>query len=65
MHWSILPHFAPDYADKGRVASFPSLYVYEFPDGSAEVTRRKFNLPEKFALVANQFWRHKNHEVVN
>ncbi len=56
--------FAPDYADKGRVASFPSLYVYEFPDGSAEVTRRKFNLPEKFALVANQFWRHKNHEVV-
>lgn len=56
--------FAPDYADKGRVASFPSLYAYELPAGGAELARRKFNLPEKFALVANQFWRHKNHEVV-
>src|SRR6185295_3152663 len=29
-----------------------------------ESTRNKFRLPEKFALVANQFWAHKNHQVI-
>jgi glycosyltransferase involved in cell wall biosynthesis len=26
--------------------------------------RRKFNLPERFLVVSNQFWRHKNHRLV-
>ncbi len=56
--------FAPEYAHKARVVSFPSSIAPGAITEDPRVTVRKFNLPEKFALVANQFWRHKNHEVV-
>jgi glycosyltransferase involved in cell wall biosynthesis len=56
--------FAPEYADKGRVLPFPSLMAFEELTGDPVATRKKFNLPEKFALVANQFWAHKNHALV-
>lgn len=56
--------FAPAYADKGRVVPFPSLLAFEELTGDPLTTRKKFNLPEKFALVANQFWEHKNHRLV-
>ncbi len=62
-----LEHFSsvlPQHVNKVRVAPFPSLFAFEPPVGDATATHRKFNLPEKFVLVANQFWRHKNHEVV-
>lgn len=62
-----LDHFAdfyPQYVNKARLVPFPSLFAFEPPAGDATVPVRKFNLPQKFALVANQFWRHKNHEVV-
>ena len=62
-----LDHFAdfyPQHVNKARLVPFPSLFAFEPPAGDATVPVRKFNLPEKFALVANQFWRHKNHEVV-
>jgi glycosyltransferase involved in cell wall biosynthesis len=55
--------FFPDQAAKARVAHFPSLlWTLDREDDSA--TLRKFRLPQKFALVANQFWRHKNHRVL-
>lgn len=56
--------FAPQRADKGRVVPFPSLLAFESLDAAPEATRKKFNLPEKFALVANQFWAHKNHALI-
>ena len=56
--------FAPNYASKGRVVPFPSLLAFEELAGDPVTTRTKFNLPEKFALVANQFWAHKNHALV-
>lgn len=56
--------FAPEYAGKGRVMPFPSLLAFEELTGDPVTTRTKFNLPEKFALVANQFWAHKNHALV-
>jgi glycosyltransferase involved in cell wall biosynthesis len=62
-----LEHFAdafPQHVHKARLARFPSLFAFEPPSGDSKATIQKFNLPEKFALVANQFWRHKNHEVV-
>ena len=56
--------FAPAYAHKSRVIPFPSLLAFDkLPDDPIS-TRTKFNLPEKFALVANQFWAHKNHALV-
>jgi glycosyltransferase involved in cell wall biosynthesis len=57
-------HFAPNYALKARVVPFPSLLAFHELTGDPVTTRNKFNLPEKFALVANQFWAHKNHALV-
>jgi glycosyltransferase involved in cell wall biosynthesis len=56
--------FAPEHAHKGRVISFPSLWAFEDLDENVFATQQKFRIPAKFALVANQFWRHKNHELV-
>jgi glycosyltransferase involved in cell wall biosynthesis len=57
-------NFAPQGDKKARVLSFPSLVAFEPLTESPESSRTKFNLPEKFALVANQFWAHKNHKSV-
>lgn len=56
--------FAPEYADKGRVMPFPSLLAFQELAGDPVTTQTKFNLPEKFAVIANQFWAHKNHALV-
>jgi glycosyltransferase involved in cell wall biosynthesis len=56
--------FAPAYAGKARVVPFPSLYAFEPPQPESTPARETFHLPRKFALVANQFWQHKNHRVV-
>jgi glycosyltransferase involved in cell wall biosynthesis len=54
----------PEFADKGRVASFPSLLAFEPPPEPALNVREKYHLPERFLVVINQFWRHKNHRLV-
>jgi glycosyltransferase involved in cell wall biosynthesis len=55
--------FFPDQAAKARVAHFPSLlWALDRRDDSGPL--QKFRLPQKFALVANQFWRHKNHRIL-
>ncbi len=56
--------FAPQGEKKARVLSFPSLLAFESLSENPQSGRAKFNLPEKFAMVANQFWAHKNHEAV-
>jgi Glycosyl transferase family 2/Glycosyl transferases group 1 len=38
------------------------LWTVKREEGST--TLRKYHLPQKFALVANQFWRHKNHRIL-
>jgi glycosyltransferase involved in cell wall biosynthesis len=55
--------FYPDQAAKARVAHFPSL-LWAVDRGEDSAILRKFHLPQKFALVANQFWRHKNHRIL-
>jgi glycosyltransferase involved in cell wall biosynthesis len=54
----------PEFAAKARVASFPSLLAFEPPPTPAPPVREKYHLPERFLLVINQFWRHKNHRLV-
>jgi len=54
----------PGLAGKARVASFPSLFAFEPPPPPAEDVREKYHLPERFLLIINQFWRHKNHRIV-
>ena len=52
------------FADKARVASFPSILAFERPSGETAYIFEKYHLPQRFLLVINQFWRHKNHRVV-
>lgn len=56
--------FAPDLAHKGRVLSFVSWIpetVYERDPGWISP---RYHLPERFFLLPNQFFKHKNHQVV-
>jgi len=54
----------PEFAGKARVASFPSLFAFEPPGTPVVDVVEKYQLPRRFLLVVNQFWRHKNHRVV-
>ncbi len=57
-------HFAPDQAHKGRVLSFVSWIpetVYERDSGWVSL---RYHLPERFVLLPNAFYKHKNHQVV-
>jgi glycosyltransferase involved in cell wall biosynthesis len=56
--------FAPSHADKGTVASFPSSLCFRPLHHERGLAVQRFNLPARYALVINQFWRHKNLEVV-
>jgi len=60
-----LAGYLPEYVGKARVLPFPSLFAFH-PPGNEEPreTVARYRLPDKFALVANQFWQHKNHRVV-
>jgi glycosyltransferase involved in cell wall biosynthesis len=54
--------FEPASGDKLRVCSFPSGFAFQdMPELESGAICRKYHLPEKFVLVANQFWAHKNH----
>jgi glycosyltransferase involved in cell wall biosynthesis/GT2 family glycosyltransferase len=56
--------FLPLFAKKVRVLPFPStLWNSPLSENPQEVLSR-YHLPSKFALIANQFWRHKNHAIL-
>jgi glycosyltransferase involved in cell wall biosynthesis len=56
--------FAPAHAHKAFTLPFPSSFAFERPAGPVGAARRELGLPEKYALVVNQIWMHKNHELV-
>lgn len=54
----------PEAASKAQVLSFktsPSLTWY---DSNPEHIQHLYNLPDRFFIVSNQFWQHKNHIIV-
>lgn len=54
----------PQYAYKARVLHFVSYFpndLYETTDKLDKQIKEKFNLPEKYFFLPNQFWKHKNH----
>ena len=53
--------FYPDQKSKTRVLSFASNIPNEIFDNDPIPIKNKYNLPDKFLLVANQFWKHKDH----
>lgn len=54
----------PHIADKLHVLGFPPVLHEAVLKREPEEVRRKYNLPGRFLLVCNQFWQHKNHELV-
>jgi glycosyltransferase involved in cell wall biosynthesis/GT2 family glycosyltransferase len=56
--------FLPLFTEKARVLPFPSvLWAAPLSDDPERVVL-DYHLPAKYGLVANQFWRHKNHSVL-
>lgn len=54
-------HFYPSQKSKSRVLSFASYISDEIFNNNPSSIKKKYNLPDKFLLVANQFWKHKDH----
>ena len=56
--------FLPLFAGKARVLPFPSiLWAAPLSEDPQRIVLN-YHLPSKYGLVANQFWRHKNHSVL-
>ncbi|CAN5788071.1 hypothetical protein BH09VER1_BH09VER1_18560 [soil metagenome] len=51
----------PGFEGKLAVLPFPSLFAFQPPPATVGDIRQKYGLPDRFFLVANQFWKHKNH----
>ena len=56
--------FAPWAVKKARVLSFVAQISDDIYQENPEAVCRKYNIPERFILLSNQFWKHKNHETV-
>jgi glycosyltransferase involved in cell wall biosynthesis len=54
----------PHWQSKVRVLSFPSALVFADLEDDPRAVIDRYSLPPRFALLANQFWQHKNHGVV-
>ena len=55
--------FYPEYKDKFFVLHFVSDINSE-PMSDLHSLKTKYDIPEKFFLLPNQFWIHKNHKIV-
>ena len=56
--------FAPKYIGKVR-ALHPISYIPDSVyDSDRDSLLKMYHLPEKFVYLPNQFWKHKNHEIV-
>lgn len=56
--------FLPNYAHKGRVLKTASYIPQSLYETDPKSIAALYQLPEKFVYVPNQFWKHKNHELV-
>lgn len=56
--------FAPQYAFKARIMRFNAHIPDSIYQSDLVSLVKLYNLPEKFIYLPNQFWVHKNHEIV-
>ena len=56
--------FLPRHSAKARVAQFTSSLWTAKLDERPQDAVSKYHLPEKYALVSNQLWLHKNHKIL-
>ena len=56
--------FYPDSQAITRVLHFHSLPTEDWYTLEPQHVQRKYNLPDNFIICCNQFWKHKNHELL-
>jgi glycosyltransferase involved in cell wall biosynthesis len=56
--------FFPEAAQKALVLSFKSSPSPNWYAGNPQQVQQKYCLPDRFLLISNQFWQHKNHLIV-
>jgi glycosyltransferase involved in cell wall biosynthesis len=56
--------FFPHAASKSKVLPFRSVPSPEWFEGNPKDFQNKYSLPDKFFIVCNQFWQHKNHLAI-
>jgi glycosyltransferase involved in cell wall biosynthesis len=56
--------FFPGASDKVRILPFKTSPETSWYDGEPEQIQKKYFLPDRFFLISNQFWQHKNHLMV-
>lgn len=54
----------PEFRHKGQLLQFASSLDPNWFEVSPKSIQSKYQLPDEFFLVSNQFWKHKNHDVV-
>lgn len=54
----------PKASERTKVMNFASLIDQKCLEDNPEVIRLKYNLPNRFFLISNQFWKHKDHNTV-
>jgi glycosyltransferase involved in cell wall biosynthesis len=54
----------PEIQDKLYVGGFTPTFTAEDIAASPCSVRSRYNLPDRFFLICNQFWKHKNHMLV-
>lgn len=61
---SDLHKFFPEVSHKTKVLSFKTSPASTWYQGNPQHTQQEYYLPDRFFLVSNQFWQHKNHLIV-
>jgi len=56
--------FFPQASRKTQVLSFKTPHQSQWYDGNPEKTQQEYSLPDRFFIVSNQFWQHKNHLLI-
>lgn len=56
--------FFPHSTCKTEVLQFKTVLPEAYYEADAVEIQKKYNLPDRFLIVSNQFWRHKNHLMI-
>lgn len=54
-------HYFPKYEGKVKIYKFASLLDKNIFTNELNDIKLKYNVPDKFLLITNQFWKHKDH----
>ncbi len=56
--------FFPNAKSKVEILQFRTPFQESWFIENALIIQEKYHLPDRFFLVSNQFWEHKNHEII-